>query len=81
MCCDTGKRWHGTGFILIHAIFVNGKEFIMGYFSEMSLDMQEGRKPSAASLTDVYKRQRQDTVGYAFPWGIGKHHLTEFGTA
>ena len=23
----------------------------MGYFSEMSLDMQEGRKPSAASLT------------------------------
>ena len=51
MCCDTGKRWHGTGFILIHAIFVNGKEFIMGYFSEMSLDMQEGRKPSAASLT------------------------------
>ena len=39
------------GFILIHAIFVNGKEFIMGYFSEMSLDMQEGRKPSAASLT------------------------------
>src|SRR5699024_7173663 len=51
MCCDTGKRWHGTGFILIHAIFVNGKEFIMGYFSEMSLDMQEGRKPSAAALT------------------------------
>ena len=23
----------------------------MGYFSEMSLDMQEGRKPSAAPLT------------------------------
>ena len=23
----------------------------MGYFSEMSLDMQEGRKPSAAALT------------------------------
>lgn len=23
----------------------------MGYFSEMSLDMQEGRKPSATSLT------------------------------
>ena len=38
-------------FILIHAILSTGKEFIMGYFSEMSLDMREGRKPSAASLT------------------------------
>ena len=47
MCCDTGKRWHGTGINLLHAIFVNRKEFIMGYFSEMSLDMQESRKPSA----------------------------------
>ena len=26
-------------------------------------------------------RLRQDTVGYAFPWCIGKHHLTELGTA
>lgn len=26
-------------------------------------------------------RLRQDTVGYAFPWGICKHHLTELGTA
>ena len=25
----------------------------MGYFSEMSLDMQEGRKPSAASLLSL----------------------------
>ena len=24
-----------------------------------------------------YTHLRQDTVGYAFPWGIGKYHLAE----
>lgn len=51
MCCDTGNDGHGMGFGPSMPFFVYRKEDYYGYFSEMSLNMQEGRKPSAAALT------------------------------